>query len=80
LIAPNAPRVVLDLAQVNYVASAGLRSLLLLSKQIKTRGGALVLASVHPRVHDVFEIAGFTTAFAIAGTTDAALASLQPAR
>jgi anti-sigma B factor antagonist len=72
--------VVLDLAQVSYVSSAGLRSLLVLLKQVKAHGGVLVLAAVHPRVQDIFEIAGFTTMFPAAPTTDAALAMLQPNR
>jgi anti-anti-sigma factor len=80
IVGANGPRVVLDLTHVNYVASAGLRSLLMLARQITAKSGALVLAAVQPRVQDVFEIAGFTTSFAIAPTKDAALASLQPAR
>lgn len=73
-------RVVLDLAQVNYVASAGLRSLLMLLKQVKAHGGALVLAAVHPRVQDILDIAGFTTMFAIVPTLEDGLTRLQPAR
>ena len=72
--------VVLDLAQVSYVASAGLRSLLLLMKRVKANGGALVLAAVHPRVQDILDIAGFTTMFAIVPTVDDGLARLQPGR
>jgi anti-anti-sigma factor len=74
------PRLVLDLAQVIYVSSMGLRSLLVLAKQIKALGGALVLAAIRPRVLDVLDIAGFTPMFAIEPTTDEALARLQPDR
>ena len=70
-------QVVLDLAKINYVSSAGLRSLLVLLKQVKALGGALILAAVHPRVQDILEIAGFTSAFAIAPTQADALARLQ---
>lgn len=72
--------VVLDLAQVSYVASAGLRSLLVLMKQVKAHGGALVLAAVHPRVQDILDIAGFTTMFAIVPTVEDGLTRLRPDR
>jgi anti-sigma B factor antagonist len=71
-------QVVLDLAQVTYISSAGLRSLLTLSKRVKTLGGGLVLAAVPPRVQDVFDIAGFTGIFAIAPTAAEALTRLSP--
>jgi anti-anti-sigma factor len=70
-------RVVLDLEKVNYVSSAGLRSLLMLLKQTKALRGALVLAAVHHRVQDILDIAGFTEAFAIVPTMADALARLQ---
>lgn len=73
-------RVVLDMAQVGYVASAGLRSLLVLMKQVKANGGALVLAAVHPRVQDILDIAGFTAMFAITPTVEDGLTRLQPER
>ena len=69
--------VVLDLAQVSYVASAGLRSLLVLMKRVKALGGALVLAAVHPRVQDILDIAGFTAMFAIVPTVEDGLTRLQ---
>ena len=80
VVAPDAARLVLDLAHVNYVSSAGLRSLLSLLKRVKALGGSLVLAAVHPRVVDILEIAGFTPLFALAATADEALAQLQTPR
>lgn len=73
-------RLVLDLEQVAYVSSAGLRVVLALFKQLKANGGALVLAAVHPRVQDILEIAGFTAILPVAPTTDAAIASLSQTR
>ena len=72
-------RLVLDLAQVTYVSSMGLRSLFLVAQSIKAKGGALALAAVGPRVLEVLDIVGFTTMFSIAPTTEEALASIQPA-
>ena len=80
IVAPDAARLVLDLAHVNYVSSAGLRSLLSLLKRVKALSGSLVLAAVHPRVVDILEIAGFTPLFVLAATPDEALAQLQTPR
>jgi anti-anti-sigma factor len=76
IVAPGI-RVALDLGGINYVSSAGLRSLLVLLKQVRALGGALVLAAVHPRVQDIFDIAGFTSMFAIVPTPADALLRLQ---
>ncbi|MGE0448884.1 MAG: STAS domain-containing protein [Vicinamibacterales bacterium] len=70
-------RLVLDLEQVGYVSSAGLRVLLALFKKLKAGGGGLVLASVHPRVQDILEIAGFTSILPVSPTTPAAIQSFS---
>jgi stage II sporulation protein AA (anti-sigma F factor antagonist) len=80
LAAGAAPQLVLDLTRINYVSSAGLRSLLTLLKQVRAQAGALALAGVHPRVLDILEIAGFTSMFTIAATPEDALARLHPGR
>ena len=49
---------VIDLAQVNYVSSAGLRVLLSLHK-IMMKKGSMKLVNVNEEVCDVFEVTGF---------------------
>jgi anti-anti-sigma factor len=51
--------VVLDFAQLNYVSSAGLRSILMLSKQLKAVGGSLTLCSLAGFIQEVIELSGF---------------------
>jgi anti-sigma B factor antagonist len=53
-----APRVI-DLAQLEYIASAGLRVLLLTQKRIRGSGAGLVLINVNAQVHDVLRYTGF---------------------
>ena len=53
--------VCLDLAQVPYMSSAGLRVLLLAAKALRTRGERLQLAHVPPHIQNVLGIAGFTS-------------------
>jgi anti-anti-sigma factor len=52
------PRVI-DLARLEYIASAGLRVLLLTQKRVKGAGGGLRLINVRPQIHDIFRYAGF---------------------
>ena len=52
-------RVVIDMLGVDYVSSAGLRSLLLAAKRAKGSGQAFSVAALSPSVREVFEISGF---------------------
>ena len=53
-----APRVI-DLARLEYIASAGLRVFLLTQKRVKAAGAGLTLVNVNPQIHDIFRYAGF---------------------
>ena len=52
---------VIDLARLEYIASAGLRVFLLTQKRVKGAAGAagLKLINVSPQIHDIFHYAGF---------------------
>ena len=50
----------LDLNQVHYVSSAGLRVCLSAQKHMNAAKGTLVIKGVIPEVMEVFELAGFT--------------------
>jgi anti-sigma B factor antagonist/stage II sporulation protein AA (anti-sigma F factor antagonist) len=56
-------RLVLDLAGIDYVSSAGLRSFMLANKQVKAQGGVIVVAAMQPVVKEIFEISRFTLIF-----------------
>jgi anti-anti-sigma factor len=47
------PRVVLDLSDIEYFGSAGVRPLLSLRRQIQQAGGQLVLCHLSPEVEEV---------------------------
>jgi anti-anti-sigma factor len=49
----------LDLAEVPYMSSAGLRILLLAAKALQKRGERLRLTNVPPHIYTVLNIAGF---------------------
>ena len=76
---------VLDLAGVDYISSAGLRVLMLAAKQATAQQGFLALAAVQPLVHEILEISKFTLVIrtlpsvrdAVAAASPAALAALE---
>lgn len=52
------PRVI-DLGRLEYIASAGLRVLLLTQKRARGSGAAIRLVNLKPQIHDIFRYAGF---------------------
>ena len=56
---------VLDLAGVEYISSAGLRIFMLASREVKPRQGRLSLAGLQPVVMEIFEISKFSLLFPI---------------
>jgi len=70
-------KIVCDLSQTEYIASAGLRLLLSVAKNLQRLNGQLVLCSLGPFVKEVFDTAGFTQLFKICGSTEEAMTILQ---
>jgi anti-sigma B factor antagonist len=69
-------RIVIDLAQLDYVSSAGLRVLLLASKRLSSANGKIALCSLKDQVKEVFDIAGFSSIFSIYGSHDEAIKNI----
>jgi len=55
----------IDMSELNYVSSAGLRVLLVIAKAAKAKGGKLVLFSLKPAILEVIKISGFDRIIAI---------------
>jgi anti-sigma B factor antagonist len=51
--------IVLDFERLEYMSSAGLRSILLIAKKAKAAGGKVSCCALQPMVRKVFELAGF---------------------
>jgi anti-anti-sigma factor len=66
---------VLDLGGVDYIASVGLRVLMLASRQARAQGGTIVIAALQPLVREIFEISKFTLVFPCFASVAEALAS-----
>ena len=70
---------ILDFGNVEYIASVGLRALILASKKSKTLGGSLVVAGLQPLVREIFEISRFDQLLTITGSVADAVAASRPA-
>jgi len=69
----NQVRLVVDLSQVDYLSSAGLRVLLSALKSARQRGGDLYFAGLQDNVRKVLDLAGFTSIFKIFPTVEEAV-------
>jgi len=57
--------IVLDLAPLEYVSSAGLRCFMLASRQAKSQHGRIFVAALQPMVQEIFEISHFNLVFQV---------------
>ena len=70
-------RLILDLGQVNFMSSAGLRAILMALKEIRQQGGDLYLAGAQPGVERILKVSGFTTILKTFPTIEAAEAGFS---
>lgn len=75
----GAGHLVIDLADLEYVSSAGFREFFLAGRRMSRGGGTLAVCSFQPQVKELFEIAQFMTAYAIHDTREAAVAAARGA-
>jgi len=76
LINGGAIHLVVDLAQVPFIDSAGLAALVSALKATRRVGGSVLLSGVQPQARTVFSLTMLDQVFAIHPNLEAALASL----
>ena len=76
-IGSGALRLALDLTEMDYISSAGLRVLLKVAKQIQRAKGKVVLFGLRPHVREVFSISAFDRIFSIHVDRAAAIAAMR---
>ena len=74
---PETMYYLLEMKEVPYITSAGLRSILKLHKLAEGKGGRVALCSVVPAVQDLFKMAGFTTFLKLFDARESALTNLS---
>lgn len=69
--------VLIDLADVSFISSAGMALLLVSGKNLRRDGSNLILAAVDGRIFEVLALAGFQDLFNVYKTIEEALSSLK---
>lgn len=73
LIDSGEKQLIVNLQQLDYISSAGLRALLATAKRLKGEQGDILFAHLEGHVKEVFEISGLYSIFRVFDTTEAAL-------
>ena len=68
--------VVLDLENLSYISSAGLRSILLIAKTLQGRKTKFMLCSLPGPIKEIFEIAGFDKIISVLESRSDAIATI----
>jgi anti-sigma B factor antagonist len=70
-------KMILDMTQVGYMSSAGLRVLLATYRQVSSSDGRIVLAGLSEEIEDTMSMTGFLRFFTTSETVEAGLAVLK---
>jgi anti-sigma B factor antagonist len=73
VIDDNHSKILINLENLTYISSAGLRVLLVAAKEMKAKNGKIILCSLIDNVKSVFEISGFSIIFEICDAKEEAL-------
>ena len=77
LLVEGKKRLLVDMAQLEYISSAGLRGVLGLVKALKASAGKLAFCSLQPMAAEVFRISGFSAMLTVCDSRQNAFKALQ---
>lgn len=69
----GAKKLVVDLGDLEYISSAGLRGILAVSKLVKAQGGSIGFCGMQGMVAEVFRVSGFERLLPVHASLDEAL-------
>jgi anti-sigma B factor antagonist len=75
LIDAGQVQLVVNLENLEYISSSGLRVFLAALKKVRKQQGDMKLAGMQPFIQEIFDIAGFTQLFTIFTSEESALTS-----
>ena len=67
--------IIVDLREMNYVSSAGLRSFIILAKHARAKSQTIALSGMNEEVSEIFEISNLLELFTVFDTVEAAIAA-----
>ena len=73
LLDNGANKILLNLEELDYISSTGLRIILATGKKLQGTGGKLLLCNLNPTVKEVFKISGFSSMFGVYENEEEAL-------
>jgi anti-sigma B factor antagonist len=73
----STPQLLLELTQVSYMSSAGLRVLLSVHRQVEAHAGQIVLVGLNDNIKDTMAVTGFLDFFTVCDSLDQGCAVLQ---
>lgn len=71
-LAADPSGLILDMAELGYISSAGLRVILVAARAAQAGGQGLILCALAPNIRDVFDVSGFSAILPIADDADEA--------
>jgi len=74
----SAPALVIDMSNVDYISSVGLRVLMIAAKHMRGRGAHIAVASLRPVVAEIFAISRFDSVLEVFPSVREAIAKLSP--
>jgi anti-anti-sigma factor len=77
LVSPEIKQVALDMQHVQYLSSAGIRVLVSTVKQLRARGGDLIVTGLHGYCAEVLKVAGFDKLLTCFGSVEEAERNLR---
>ena len=58
-------KIIIDVEKLDYISTAGLRSLVILAKKLYVSKGAMIMCSLGQMVREIIEVSGFENLFKI---------------
>lgn len=69
--------IVVDLTDVIYIASSGLRAIIKAAKSVKAEGGSIRVCGMHDQVEEVFRLSGLSKIFPNYPSSEEAIKNFQ---
>ncbi len=76
-IDPSDRTVILDMENLSYISSAGLRVILMTAKTLQKQNAKFAICSLSPAIREVFQISGFDRIIPIHSSQEEAISSFK---